>query len=358
MTCEDRAPDPEAVVRAFGLPGRPAAWTAVGGAWTNRVFRLEAGGRAFAVKEMRNPWRIDRWQDWLTKSWSLERLAIEAGVAAPRPVANPVTGGCLAWVTTTTRHLDRTRAGTPGRTISGSQTAADVPVRLHHWVHGRALDATVVAPDIASWTGQVLAILHGLAIKPVDLSAFPVLTTANARHWPELTEAARRSGAHRAALMPATAASVSQIGELARSASYRTEEEVMSHGDIDQKNLIVTSSGPVLCDSDLAMPLVPRRELAVVAMSLASWQDIRVAREVVRAYRTHGGGDTDPVPVDLGWPLMSGIDWAVFNIERVLGQRRCTPAEAALAAQLVPELLAVIRRQLDWALRIADILRV
>ena len=55
---------------------------------------------------------------------------------------------------------------------------------------------------------------------------------------------------------------------------------------------------------------------------------------------------------------MSGIDWADFNIERVLGQRPCTPAEVALAAQLVPGLLAVIRRELDWALRIADILRV
>ena len=169
--------------------------------------------------------------------------------------------------------------------------------------------------------------MHGLVIKPADLSSFPVLTTANALRWPELTEAARRSGAHWAALMPATAASVSLIGQLARSSSYRAEDEVMSHGDIDQKNLIVTSSGPVLCDWDLAMPLVPRRELAVVAMSLASWRDVRVAREVVRSYRAHGGDDTDPVPVDLGWPLMSGIDWAVFNIERVLGQRPCTPAE-------------------------------
>ena len=132
----------------------------------------------------------------------------------------------------------------------------------------------------------------------------------------------------------------------------------MSHGDIDQKNLILTPSGPVLCDWDLAMPLAPRRELAVVAMSLACWQDVRIAREVFRAYRNHGGDDTDPEPVDLGWPLMSGIDWTIFNIERVLGQRSSTPAEVALAAQLVPQLLAVIRRELDWALRITDILRI
>jgi hypothetical protein len=55
---------------------------------------------------------------------------------------------------------------------------------------------------------------------------------------------------------------------------------------------------------------------------------------------------------------MSGIDWTVFNIERVLGQRPATPAEVALATHLVPELLGLLRPQTGCALRIADILRI
>lgn len=356
----EAAPAPESVVTAFALAGQATAWTAVGGAWSNKVFRLETGGRTFAVKEMRNPWRIERWQDWLAQSWSFELLAIEAGVAAPQPVANPATGGCLAWVSTTGDQSARMNASAGSRRDPSrqSQTASSVPVRVHHWVRGQACDPAVVVQDVAQWAGSVLATLHGLAIKPADRTMFPVLTTDNALRWPELTEAAQRSGADWAALMPAAATSVALVADLAQSSNYRPDEEVMSHGDIDQKNLIVTSSGPVLCDWDLAMPLAPRRELAVVAMSLAGWQDERIAREVARAYRARGGDDTDIVPSDLGWPLMSGIDWTVFNIERVLGQRPATPAEVAQAAHLVPELLGLVRPQVGCAVRIANILRI
>ena len=88
-------PDPAAVIKAFGLPGPVTGWEAVGGAWSNRVYRLDAGGRRYAVKEMRNPWAEPRWQEWLAEAWSFEQRAIAAGVAAPRPVPNPADGSCL-----------------------------------------------------------------------------------------------------------------------------------------------------------------------------------------------------------------------------------------------------------------------
>src|SRR5690348_11239913 len=98
------APDPAAVIEAFGLPGPVTGWEPVGGAWSNRVYRLDTGGplatggRRYAVKEMRNPWAEPRWQEWLAESWSFEQRAIAAGIAAPQPVPNPVDGTCLAWV--------------------------------------------------------------------------------------------------------------------------------------------------------------------------------------------------------------------------------------------------------------------
>jgi len=62
-------PDPAAVVAAFGLPGPATGWDPVGGAWSNRVFRLEAAGRRYAVKEMRNPWADPHWEQWLAEAW-------------------------------------------------------------------------------------------------------------------------------------------------------------------------------------------------------------------------------------------------------------------------------------------------
>jgi hypothetical protein len=62
------APDPAAVIAAFGVDDPVTDWTAVGGAWSNRVYRLDAGGRRFAVQEMRNPWMDPHWQEWLAES--------------------------------------------------------------------------------------------------------------------------------------------------------------------------------------------------------------------------------------------------------------------------------------------------
>jgi hypothetical protein len=83
-----------------------------------------------------------------------------------------------------------------------------------------------------------------------------------------------------------------------------------------------------------------------VAMSLAEWRSAGIAREVVRAYRTSGGDDTDIRPDDLGQTMMIGLDWIAFNVERAIGIRLSAPAEAALSHTLVPGLLAEVPIQI------------
>ena len=89
---------------------------------------------------------------------------------------------------------------------------------------------------------------------------------------------------------------------MSAAAPFQPAQEVLSHGDIDQKNMICTSRGPVLCDWDLVTPVVPRRELADVALSMGGWRDAAIARQVVRAYRRAGGDDSPFEPADLGRP--------------------------------------------------------
>lgn len=335
---EDIALDAEGVIAAFGLAGPVTGWAQVGGAWSNRVYRLEAGAGVFAVKEMVNPWGIEWWEQQLAESWSFELLAIGARVAAPPPVRNPATGGCLARVSD--------KSGTP------------VPVRVHRWVPGRPFTPEVVDTETARWVGNALAILHGLGVKARDRDLFPVPNVYTAIAWPELAEAAGKNGVEWAPLMKDASAAVASMADLVLSDGHRPAEEVMSHGDIDQKNLIATERGPVLCDWDVALPVVPRRELADVALSMGCWQDFGVAREVVRAYRASGGDDTDVTALDLGVPLMVGLDWVAFHVDRALGRRPASPVQVATAHELLPELLTAIPHGLETALRITDILRV
>jgi hypothetical protein len=330
--------DPAAVLTAFGLHGPVTSLTEVGGGWSNRVFRLEAGSGVFAVKQICNPWRLPHWEGWLAEAWAFELRAIEAGIAAPEPLVNPATGGCLAWVR-------------PGG-------AEPTPVRLHRWVNGKPLDGGVADPEVARWAGQVLATLHGLQVRPGDRSLFPVPNTDNADRWPELTEAAYRSGADWAGLIAAAAPSVSVLAELVSSGGHHPGEEVMSQGDLDQKNIIATENGPVLCDWDVAHPVVPRRELADVAMSMACWRDMEIAREVVRAYLDHGGADTGFEPADLGHPMMGRLDWIALNADRALGQWPASAPEVAQARRILPRLLAAFPADVVTAQRISELLRI
>jgi hypothetical protein len=74
--------------------------------------------------------------------------------------------------------------------------------------------------------------------------------------------------------------------------------------------------------------------IADVAMSLAAWTDLGIAREVIRSYRAGGGDDTTIEPPDLGQSMMIGLDWVAFNVERACGQQtRRRPAWLASADQ-------------------------
>jgi Ser/Thr protein kinase RdoA (MazF antagonist) len=329
------APSTAAVHDVFGLPGSPVEMTTVPGAWSNRVYRLETTRAVFAVKQMCNPWAEERWLDRLDEAWGFERRALVAGVRAPEPVPN-ADGGCLAWVAD--------GDGTP------------LPVRVHRWVDGRPAAATPVDDAVADWAGRTLATLHGLGVEPVDRALFPVPNTETADRWLELSEAAHRARMPWADRLDRISGAVATAAGLARQAARLPDGEVMTHGDIDQKNLILTAVGPVLCDWDVAMPLVPRRELADVALSLGGRDRADVSRRVIRAYAAAGGGDTAIEPPDLGQSLMTSLDWIAFNVECATGRRSATPERAALADQLAPGLLAEFPHEVESAFRVGETL--
>lgn len=322
------APSAAAVASAFGL-GRPVApLSPVGRVWSHSVYRLSTDHGDFAVKAMRNPWDAADWRGWLDAAWSFELTAYAAGIAMPEPVPNPTDGGCLAL-------LD-----------------AGFAVRVHRWVQGTPVPTGPVGVGVASWVGRTLATLHDLEVQPADRSASPVVDVTVDVAWPELVRAAHDQGFSWAGPLAEGTATVAVIAELAREAVARDEPTLMSHSDVDQKNLVLTTAGPMLCDWDVAAPVVALGELADVALSMADWSDESVARQVVCAYAEQRELRGDFEPSDLGPALLSSVDWLALNVERALGRRDGDPSVIALGHELVPELLAVLPRQLAVALKV------
>jgi len=261
----DDAPDQYAVLSAFGVDGGLTAFVEVDGGWSNRVFRLTTTHADLAVKHLRNAWGEPRWRDWLAEGWRLERAACAAGVAMPDPVANPATGEALAYV-------------------ARSDGSGEAPVRLHRWVGSTRVPREPVGPELARWVGRTLATVHALAMRPTapDVYSGRVgLTTADV--WPDLVARSRAAGAPWAEQLAAAEAVARRASALLE--AWDPAEEVLCHGDVDQKNLLVAPDGPQFCDWDVVLPRLPAHDLAEAALSMGCWRSADVSAAVVIGYR-------------------------------------------------------------------------
>lgn len=302
------------VLAAFGLAGKIISAERVGRAWSNRVFRVSTTAGEYAIKQLINQWQEPDWLAWLEEAAAFELRAAEAGIAMPRPITSP-SGMIFVDV--------------------GPDT-----FRAHKWIRGAPCPDGPVDEDTAGRLGAELARIHALQLLPTRTDVFPTWSRSNIDGWDDLVA---RLGVHDqrlAALAAAAAPAVRRLGALVDRCETDFTGQPMSHGDVDQKNLIMTTSGPVLCDWDVSGPWPPRQELARTALSLAAWSVPAVARAVIAGYRGAGGQAYEIGPEDLGMDMSIGLDWTVLCLERAAGLRddgeqRRREADVSVDDQLV-----------------------
>ncbi|GAB3495598.1 aminoglycoside phosphotransferase/kinase family protein [Flexivirga lutea] len=310
MLSDDTA---ERLLGGFGLTPQVLAIEEVGRAWSNRVWSVRTAGGHYAVKEMLNPWGDPSWREWLDEAIRFERRAVKAGVRSPRPIASPA-GEVLLDV--------------DGRTF-----------RAHQWIgHARPCPPGPVRKSVACAVARDLATMHALHVVPTREDVFPTPTTATCDGWPDLVAELRRRGS------PYAEDAERVAPEIATVRAWFTRRpggrRVMSHGDVDPKNLLLLADGcPVLVDWDVAAPWLPAEEAMRTAMSLANWTDPAIARTFLSTYFRAGGEHFEPHAALLAHDLRISIDW----LDRCLriasgllsaGPRRTTEASEQAAAEL------------------------
>ncbi|GAB3929782.1 hypothetical protein GCM10011575_27900 [Microlunatus endophyticus] len=309
------------VLVAFGLPGKIISSERVGRAWSNRVFHVCTGEGEYAIKQLLNPWNQPDWLGWLQEAAEFELKAFAAGVSMPRPITAP-DGSVFV----------ETRSET---------------FRAHDWSPGDPCRDGPVDGDTARSVGADLARIHALHHLPNRTDVFPTLTRGNIDGWDELILRLSRHDQDLARRAAAVSPVVRRIGALLDRSVTDFSAQPMSHGDVDQKNLILTSAGPVLCDWDVASPWPPRQELARTALSLAGWKVPAVARAVIAGYQAAGGEGYQIVPEDLGVDVSVGLDWTVLCLERAAGLRDDGEQRRREAYESVPGQLAGLSARLD-----------
>lgn len=307
------------VVAEFGL-GEVTAEPAVAAAgWGghNRVWRIDTGAGAFAVKETRRPLG-----EGILASIEIERAAVEGGVCAPAPIAAP-----------------------DGRWVVKD---GDVSYRCHEWSAGRTKRNEDATADDAEAMGRLVAGLHGLGLPaqpPEPPSRF------GREHWNEL--AAQAPATEWASLIRDH---VDEILSTEAAAPGLQGVCLGSHRDLNAHNVLFDDARLVLIDWDSAGPAWPPHERAAYAVTWAHTEsgrlDLDTAVAFLRGY-VDGGGDVDRSdPAALAGRLSGLVWWTEQNVR--LAIRGIGDDQDKLAALLVQAVIDGPRVVSDQQMFLAD----
>lgn len=283
----------------FDLGTIVASPVSVAGGLSNRLYRVTTNRGEFAVKRMVANATSASFKRNVEASFAIERLALAAGIAMPVPIP-PVAGSDEAL---------------------GKVADNDEPcwVRVHEWVSATRIDEDKIARgDIAS-LGAILAKLHRLPPPGPDhaLGPDPQRPTSE-RDWRSALVNQSEAGPLIEAI--AVLEDIVRVGH----ATPRSER-VLSHRDLDAKNLLRDAGGAlIVIDWDAAGPVDAEWDAVGVAMD---WSGIRKGRKgylsrwtfeaVLDAYVMAGGrlGPVGPASFT-GW-CEGVLDWLWFNVERM-----------------------------------------
>ncbi|WP_154699415.1 phosphotransferase, partial [Legionella pneumophila] len=122
---------------------------------------------------------------------------------------------------------------------------------------------------------------------------------------------------------------------------------VISHGDLDQKNVLWDSSKkPILIDWESARKLNPTYEIVNAALDwsgITTQLDKNLFGKMLRAYKEAGGViDKDLVEAAFFGVLGNWINWMVYNIQRAANH--CVPEQQKIGMEQVMQVLPTVLR--------------
>ncbi|EDY59839.1 MULTISPECIES: phosphotransferase [Streptomyces] len=307
------------IADAYELGAGPWTMTPVARGALGQIWKLSGNGTAWAVKEL----LFEKDEPDVGTEAALRDAAETLGISAPRLLADR-TGS----------HVVRLPEGSWAK--------------LYDWVDGTAADPS--DPEILSWCGRTLAILHTAGEGPSGTPSGWYERCNPESDWAELLGRVERAGLPWAAELSRFVTSTAV--DLARHVCPSSPGDVVtSHLDLRPQNVLVGPDGPVLLDWDNAGPVSAERELAraVYVWSGGNRFDADAARCLVRAYRDAGGRavvkSVDAFSMlfatDLNYVYVQAecaVDPAVTAEQRAFGSR-----EAVAKLRGLPDLTAVVR---------------
>lgn len=304
------------VCRRFGLGQTTLPPVVVPGGLSNRLYHLRTDQGEFAVKRMVANADSPAFQRNVEAAFVVEQRAAAAGISMPIPIPVPGSGYALA------RMADQN---------------GPCWVRVHRWIAGEGVEADNLAPGDLDDLATILARLHDLPCDDI-VSDAALEAPSVARDW--TTALARHADI--AGSLHESVASLEHIVRLGYESGSRAD--VLSHRDLDAKNLLRGPDGFIVLDWDAAGPTNAHWDTVVMALD---WAGVRAdaistdAFERFLAAYTEAGGTLGPIREAsfAGW-AEGVLDWLWFNLDRASSadplEQNLGRHEVAASARFMP----------------------
>jgi len=265
--------------------GRLTAVSPLSGGFLHKMFRLETEKGVFAAK------------------------ALDPGI-----MTRPAAPGNFRFSETVTRRA--MEAGLPA--LPAIPVDGDVLIRtgeqfwmLFPWQDGRSLRPDEVTPAHAEKIGGILGRLHSLLPAPDEAPDLPVY------HWEQFCGLNMPWSGTFAQMLSL----LRQWTDEGRAALLLLSSgRVMSHRDLDPKNVLWNGGDPCIIDWEAAGPVHPLQEMAETALC---WSDDGKNEEALGAflagYRKYAVPDPALTDAALSAVILGRLDWLYYNLGRSLG---------------------------------------
>jgi hypothetical protein len=158
-------------------------------------------------------------------------------------------------------------------------------VRLYGWIDHRKLTD---ADDVAPWLGQVAAALHGLRPLPGEQPEWRWWGVFPRDRWEEWASLGHRQGKPWADALGRQIGFFAELGQSIQAVFAAAGDQVLTHGDLEPYNVLVSAEGPVLIDWESVACESATLEIGRAAASFGGDDPGRIAR-ILQEYVDAGG---------------------------------------------------------------------
>lgn len=237
----------------------------------------------------------------------------------------------------------------PALTIDGSalQQIGTHYYLVFPWVDGSILPINQVTPSHAELIGEQLAQIHAADLSSLTIQQTPA-SPESPLPWDTFAEKIRQQGL---TVLEPYLSDLRRIKRWDNEASSALKQwrgtSVLSHRDLDAKNVLWKCGAPVLIDWESAGPIHPMHDFLETVLYWSLDEQNRVRRNhfeaFVKGYRSAGGRLDYPLEPALSAGYASKLGWLAYSLSKALHLEPVTEKEQQVAVQQVHETLKALK---------------